>query len=232
MTVSTLIDHECDFMKLKTKEILIDFIKSGKLIDDIVKLIDIYVENDKRKKLEQFIIKYGNYPFEFKNKAKYREMIKIAIEYSDIQSFYLLFGGLGYVGISSIDGFSEMSYYSVRFGNIPQICQILYYYDIYKWSRNGSLSIKKLKELASLNPNKSVKVFIDKLFEGIPELLNDRDTFNGLYYAHEEDYDESLSSSWKCLLEGDNEMYKSVMKELKLYKRYLTNFNKLIQKYN
>ena len=213
-------EYECDFLKINVKDLFQQYVNSKILIADIINLIDEYVKYNKYQLLKQFIFNHQNqlnyYRLEFYQKYNYS--LYVAIRYQDIESWECLWGLVFDHSSLLLDNV----YYAAEFGNLKTFQHILYAYNNYP-EYISYMSIKKLKDLALRNVDKNVKIFIDKLFEGISELLEDNNSFSGCYDEEIKDCQSLIDNA-----SPNDSDYKFLQKNLEIVTLYFDNLNKFI----
>ena len=215
-------EYECCFLKINVKDVFQQHVNSKFLVVDIINLVDKYVKYNKFQQLKQFIFDYDNQPSSWDFYQEYNRVIHVAIKCNDIEYIEFLWGKDNFYGGSA--DYTDGLYYACEYGNLITCQHILYTYCNCGFIElNGYASIKKMKNLASLNSDKSVKLFIDCLFDGISEILEDGDTFYGCHNEKIEDCQSELAT-----LDPNDEEYIYEQNELKFATLYFNNLNKFI----
>ena len=214
------VEYECSFLKINVRDIFQQHMDSQILITDIINLIIEYVKYNKHQQLKQFIFDYYNQSLSGLYYSKWHRTTNVAILCGDIENLELFWGLVYYYGGNP--WFSDHLYYAAEFGNLKMFQHVLYAYNNYVEHEHEEISIKKLKDLALKNIDQTVNNFIDKLFDGIPKLLKDGDTFSGCPEGEIEDCQHELK------LWDPNEDCEYQKNQLKIALLYFTNLNKLI----
>ena len=215
-------EYECNFLKINVRYIFRQHLNLKILVVDIINLVDKYVKYNKHQQLKQFIFNYVN-QLNYSNVfyPKWNHTIYVAIQIGDIESLEFLWGLAYFYGSNT--WFLSHLYYAAQHGNLKIFQHILYAYSNYMKHEYEGISIRTLKDLALQNNNKTVKNFINSLFDGIPQLLKDKDTFYGCSNGVIQDCQNELRSR-----NSNDDYYTYQENHLKIATLYFNNLNKFI----
>lgn len=217
-------EYECSFLKINVKDLFQPYVDLKILVMDVINLIDGHVKYNKHQQLKQFIFDFDNQPhYGLEFYQKYNHSIHVAIQCQDIESLEFLWGMDEDYHILGNDHIDNL-YYACEYGTLKTFQHVLYSYCNYvDYSDDCKfVSIEKMKELALLNIDSSVKIFIDQLFIGLIDLLEDKDKFYGCHNENIEKLQFELQS-----LDPNDDMYEYEQNNIKIAIIYFTNLRQL-----